>query len=344
MANSAAAQDLAMVLQQIWFENACSVSAAVLVLYDHSCSLSQEVKVIWGRKWSSVTLLYHLNRWGIFAWALLQALSTGQVTSLHSCAAEVYVTAALDILLDTIWAAFSAIRTYGISGGSVPLTVVIFLLNGPVIGFSAYLYFANLNFEIIDFPVLGKQCSYGSYESTALEAKFTTIGQAFSIVGIVAEFLVLLVTWYKTYATRRNLGPNFVRTSLAMTLLRDGTWYFCASLLINTLVILTGYILISDSVYSFLLSAFDQPVQSILIAHFLLNLRQAAYGQQEDPDFFRSHYSSMQFGAFVDNMGEDLMHGGERPDPDAELTVMELDSELSDRASVAAIPEISLSD
>ncbi|EMD39649.1 hypothetical protein CERSUDRAFT_92143 [Gelatoporia subvermispora B] len=62
--------DVVASLKSNWVNNCGNMAACVLVLYDHLTTLSQEVEFIWGRQFSSVTLLYHLNRWTIFVWAV----------------------------------------------------------------------------------------------------------------------------------------------------------------------------------------------------------------------------------------------------------------------------------
>ncbi|EMD39436.1 hypothetical protein CERSUDRAFT_71359 [Gelatoporia subvermispora B] len=47
-----------------------ALTIAVIVIYDHLTTLAREHEFMWCRKLSSVTLLFYLNRWTIFVWAL----------------------------------------------------------------------------------------------------------------------------------------------------------------------------------------------------------------------------------------------------------------------------------
>lgn len=47
---------------------------SAFVLYDHMCTLSREIELVWGRRLTSVTLLFHLNRWAILVWGILNTL------------------------------------------------------------------------------------------------------------------------------------------------------------------------------------------------------------------------------------------------------------------------------
>lgn len=46
-----------------------------LVFYYHASTLAKEVEFMWGRKRSSVTALFHANRWAIFLWAVQEITS-----------------------------------------------------------------------------------------------------------------------------------------------------------------------------------------------------------------------------------------------------------------------------
>jgi len=76
--------------------------------------------------------------------------------------------------------------------------------------------------------------------------------------------------------------------------------------------------------------SFATPLSSIIVTHFLLNLREVAYGAQNSvddsrsPSFVsagragrvRSQTSSLWFASFVGNMGEQLKHGSDSDDLD----------------------------
>ncbi|EMD41258.1 hypothetical protein CERSUDRAFT_120432 [Gelatoporia subvermispora B] len=202
-----------------------------------------------------------------------------------------YLGYTLNISLDIIWAAFSALSIYAIGDRSVLIALAIFLLNGPMIGFDVY----------------------------------------------------------NTYSVRRDLCQTSIRPSLANTLLRDEErgisglkltqWGAQRIAIKNILVILPLYIGLDGSLV-YILSAFSQPIQSILITHFLLNLRQAAYHSQEDtlPSLLSPRDWGLCFRTSVDDMGEEFMHGDEPNDPYAESSGVEIDSERPNHARVITSP------
>ncbi|EMD31613.1 hypothetical protein CERSUDRAFT_100282 [Gelatoporia subvermispora B] len=139
---------------------------------------------------------------------------------------------------------------------------------------------------------------------------------------IIADIVVLVLTWWKTWATVRMARELDVKTPLMTLLLRDGTLYFVALLSLNALNI-AGF---ATNVFTFA-STFSIPLSSIIITHFLLNLRQLAHASDDDnsrpsfvrdrdPDQVHSRTSSLRYSSFVGNMCESLDHGSENNDED----------------------------
>ncbi|OCH87296.1 hypothetical protein OBBRIDRAFT_827808 [Obba rivulosa] len=310
-----------------------TTAAAMLVLHDHMCSLWQEVEFMWGRKWTSVTVLFYLNRWGIFVWALLQVvlMINKTTSSSSSCMILGFFQVAIITLLDVTWAAFSAVRIYAISGGRWCLAALVISLNIVSIGM-----FLNLNVSQVSVSLdctgtfFGKdQCM--SFCEGGIMSSLTS--QICTLVALLSDFTVLLITCYKTYAIRGVTMLNRSNTTLGTALLRDGTVYFCASVLSTVTMISARY---SGNAHMAPMSAFYQPCQSIIMSHFLMNLRQAANDTQDDtldasrPSFVRSPRSSLRFATFVDNLGEELVHGLEDGEPDVELPDNDPNAALSD--------------
>ncbi|EMD37429.1 hypothetical protein CERSUDRAFT_123397 [Gelatoporia subvermispora B] len=107
---------------------------AVVIVYDHFITFSNEVRLIWGRKLSSVTLLFYANRWAALVWALLQICVLFELLSPASfCVTQGIVSDTLVIILLAIWSLFSAIRTHAVSLGNWWLTgSVLILTMAPV--------------------------------------------------------------------------------------------------------------------------------------------------------------------------------------------------------------------
>ena len=46
------------------------------------------------------------------------------------------------------------------------------------------------------------------------------------VCAIVSDLLVIIITWWRTYAMKREADRLHIKASLASLLLRDGTIYF----------------------------------------------------------------------------------------------------------------------
>ncbi|EMD31627.1 hypothetical protein CERSUDRAFT_100293 [Gelatoporia subvermispora B] len=136
----------------------------------------------------------------------------------------------------------------------------------------------------------------------------------------MADTIILALTWGKTWGMVRMARGLNVKAPLMTLILRDGTLYFVGLLSINVLS-LVGW---ATNVFTDA-GVFSTPLCSIIITHFLLNLRQLAHGSTDGisrphsgregtPDPVDSQTSSLQFGLFVGNMGESLVHGSENDD------------------------------
>ncbi|OCH92601.1 hypothetical protein OBBRIDRAFT_422018 [Obba rivulosa] len=87
----------------------------------------------------------------------------------------------------------------------------------------------------------------------------------------------------------------------------------CRGLLILNVVNIVGW---STNSFVFAVEDFTTPLSSIIVSHFLMNLRQAAISSRgETLDQFHpggqidSSRSNIRFPSFIDNMGEPLAHG-----------------------------------
>ncbi|OCH91904.1 hypothetical protein OBBRIDRAFT_487305 [Obba rivulosa] len=316
-------EELVLDLQTTFVQNCCFVAAASLVVYDHITTFSHEMQYIWGRKWNSVTALFHLNRWLILVYTVI-SLPIGflPLPSIKGCTAANYLLFALTLMLYVIWAAFLAIRVYAVGSGSWKLAILVFLLSIVPVGTNIWSNFFDSFAIIEDIPVLGLWCIFTSNASPALNIRLTVGTRA---CVITSDVIVLLVTWLKTFPLKREADRANIKSPLATMLLRDGTIYFIVLLALNVLE-LAGTV--RTNVFLYASTFLASPLSSIFISHFLINLRQTAKAPIEDglgsqrPSFVhprageraRSYDSSLRFAGVVDNMGELLEHNAELTD------------------------------
>ncbi|EMD31328.1 hypothetical protein CERSUDRAFT_109500 [Gelatoporia subvermispora B] len=122
----------------------CLVASAALVLYNHVCTVPKEIQLIWGRKLTSTIIIFHLNRWLILAYIVVQLF--------------VNTTTTLELCLLVIWLALSAICVYALSGGNRYLTVAVALLNVVPVGTDAYGGAYGSSWQLVTLPLVGSQC------------------------------------------------------------------------------------------------------------------------------------------------------------------------------------------
>ncbi|EMD35285.1 hypothetical protein CERSUDRAFT_124639 [Gelatoporia subvermispora B] len=306
-----------------WIFDCCVIASVAVVFYDHLITLPLEVELIWGRKFNVVTLLFYLNRWTIFAWAMVQPFGFLSLATLPSCIGYSQLSNILIILLYIIWAVFSAVRIYAISTRSWWLAILVLLLNLVPVASNSYEFFAMTWWLIGELLPDSKPSCISGDNITVSATKKVVIGIRTAV--IVADILVLAVTWTRTLAMKRLGDRHSVRTPLTTMLLRDGTAYFLYDPVIRTpndsarsdvgysaLLILNIVNIVGEltEVFYYTVTTFAPAISSIIITHFLLNLRQAAEtGQDDSLPSTASRLTSITFVSFMGNMGEDLDHG-----------------------------------
>ncbi|OCH92598.1 hypothetical protein OBBRIDRAFT_421936 [Obba rivulosa] len=265
----------------------CITAGSTLVFWDHLSSFSKEAESIWGRRLNSVTLLFYLNRWATFAWALVNLTNLLPLSNIPVIARPTIT------LVKRSSSCLPSIGQRFLEFGSMQLVV-------GTHGLRSFFVFPDRDHSGHRCAVHQRKDAFGShiYHVLAIVSRVSTI---------VSDLLVLWATWYKTFMTRK-LFPD----PLLKMLLRDGTVYFLALLALNVLNIV-GW---STNVFIFSVEDFTTPLSSVIMSHFLMNLRQLAHGDGEvTADIVSSirndssHTSNLRFSSFIDNMGELLDHG-----------------------------------
>ncbi|OCH92064.1 hypothetical protein OBBRIDRAFT_833767 [Obba rivulosa] len=327
--NAELAAEIASSVQLNFINGFCSVAAMTLVFYDHISTVSREVHLVWGRKFNAVTLLFHLNRWTIFVWAVSNCTNFIPIPTLVGyvcpCTAAIDWSYVIAILLLMIWAAFSSIRIYAVSTGSWCLALLVATVAMVPAATNIYLNLIKSQISIADEPFLGVECGEGFNVSNAVFDARESVPFRFPITdrscAIAADVIVLLVTWSKTWSVKRSADRAGISTPLVTMLLKDGTVYFILLLALNIFQIV-GWV---TGIFLYAETYFTTPLSSIIITHFLLNLRQVGHSQVAHdtlslsrPSFVRSLAPSTgsgsgRFASFVDGIGAELEYDA---DPD----------------------------
>ncbi|EPS97037.1 hypothetical protein FOMPIDRAFT_1129324 [Fomitopsis schrenkii] len=153
-----------------------------LYAYERCSTLDQEVHYIWHYRLSGVSILYMFLQVTTVAYFLLW-LSLVCIYVKMVCFGTVLRKCKLVITL---------LRVYAVSGGGRTVSVLVFALSMVTVAYT----------------IVPSQRNPG-----------ITVGLA---TGIIADAIVLIVTWHKTYNMVRLARSANVRAPLAVILLRDG--------------------------------------------------------------------------------------------------------------------------
>ncbi|KAI0084405.1 hypothetical protein BDY19DRAFT_909879 [Irpex rosettiformis] len=240
-----------------------------------SVSFDQEVRHIWvSRKWTLTTWIFIANRYATLLNMIVLLLPDPNRILFRVHSFEQHTATALISCFSTRQV-FTGLRAFALCNRSLPIFLVIF-------GLSIVPFFSNL-VGYVKMTPLFLETSPGTL-SCILHLPLS----APAILGsILADLIVLVVTWMKTAGTVRKASYLNIKVPLSELLIRDGTLYF----LLN----------------------------SIVISRFMLSLRQTseqhtgALGSsvaQQSTVHFNSNVSDILVG----NMGESLMLGEQEDD------------------------------
>jgi len=307
-----------LVVQRLKNENVadiCTVVSAMLAYYDFFITFADEVKCIWKRKFSFPTFLFMMNRYStLFSRTLLIIqLLPYQYTTLNNwqdimlCTVVLRSSEAFTVVSQVSVAIFLALRTFAIWRRDWRIFVLVFAL-GMIVPITSIYYFATLTPTIVGLPFIG--CSELASLSDVTIGRFNI---AVRLSAIVADAVVLILTWMKTMGMIRDCkGPRSHR-SVVLMLLRDGTVYFAALLILN----IANVVAIQSQAFgSNGTPAFNDVVVSIIVSRFLLNLREIGCSatSSNDSSAFESNGSDVYFvkGAVI-NIGAPLYSFLEEP-------------------------------
>ncbi|KZT63223.1 hypothetical protein DAEQUDRAFT_734068 [Daedalea quercina L-15889] len=240
--------------------NYCLAAAFTVYSYDRLLALEQEIDCIWRRPCSIATALYAVLQLVTISFFVL--ISVQDFSSLD-CKVHVAMVAS-DVVYETTLAVISSLRVYALNSQDVLTPVVVFIFSlGPVT--MEIFKGATLVVTPVPSPI---GCAVGnaspSERTLVTSAAFAAVGQT---TLVIADAIVLLVTWRRTYYTIRLARAANVATSLSTVLLRDG-W------LLAILVVLDTVFYFQEVFEGF--SLFKLSLSSIILSRFFLNLREAS--------------------------------------------------------------------
>ncbi|KAL6306546.1 hypothetical protein BKA93DRAFT_729128, partial [Sparassis latifolia] len=174
-----------------------------LLLFEHAITLSDEIDYIWRCKKTGVTALFISNRFFGLVLAVSMVVS---ITPWHS----------------NPWfdlshrhqqcAAFSALRVYAVGGRAWLPAGIVFLLSLVPFATNLVLYADVCNSNYLPH--------YTSCSSCLIYSLTVSITTRASLS--VADIIVLMVTWMKTYKIKKYTNSAHIEAPMVTLLLRDG--------------------------------------------------------------------------------------------------------------------------
>ncbi|KAI0689448.1 hypothetical protein C8T65DRAFT_746165 [Cerioporus squamosus] len=269
---SSATPDPAFVAQYSSFllSNYCAIAASAVFIYEYLITLGDEVNLFWSRRLTGATLLFVSNR-ALVMWAHIFTMVTSYIpiSPAHN-------------------SAFSTLRAFALTR-LWSLSIFVLLLSSVPIGIN----FTNFGFTPggVVVPPLG--CVYSDslpadlansrtcnailwcleVVSNSLSFTLPEVTIASRTCLISADLLLVVTTWWKL---SRGSTQHRQKGSFVYVLLRDGTIYFIALLVLNALHLTLTLLSHTQALQSVsVVTLFTEPLTGILVSRFLLNLQSA---------------------------------------------------------------------
>ncbi|EMD31966.1 hypothetical protein CERSUDRAFT_69044 [Gelatoporia subvermispora B] len=212
-------------------------------------TLSDEVEYIWRRRFSSVTLLFFLNRLALLLWTSLKVYINFGLGTTSTVAFPIELTLSMRYT-------FIASRVYALSKGQLVISVIIFVFG--VSGVLGYLEYAVTGPQPVEswFGSIFWTCAEtSSWTGDKFERYALLILPGRSAISALADLSAIIMTCRKVGF----VSQAYSNTSITSILLRDG-----APVRNSTLLLFRS------------ISSHRRSLQAIIVSHFLLNLRDVA--------------------------------------------------------------------
>ncbi|KAI0088349.1 hypothetical protein BDY19DRAFT_950467 [Irpex rosettiformis] len=225
-----------------------AVASVVMYIYDWLVSFDQEVKHVWTRKWTLSTWIFITNRYV----TLLDMIIILIPNPYHRivCIALIRLDSILQLFFLLVSALLTALRAYALCNQRIWVLLLVFGL-GMVSFFTNMVAFIVVTIVFIlvpPAPICFQHLPFSS--AVGLGISLST-----RVALIIADLIVLVVTWRQAAGTVREASRINVRVPLSEVLIRDGTFFFVGLLAINIYQVLSSNI---DAVHQFV------PIETLL--------------------------------------------------------------------------------
>ncbi|EKM57682.1 uncharacterized protein PHACADRAFT_251462, partial [Phanerochaete carnosa HHB-10118-sp] len=191
-----------------------SVPSSALVVYEFLITISNEIDIVWKRPVTVSAVLF-----GSIRWCMLLTATFELAPIIPNNCAPLYILIRVFLLIGyTQTALFSALRVFAISNRSHIWSLVVFALS--MVPFMTNLVDAAMTkYTAVTDPIFGTTCDTNFPFSPQADNILTYITRS-SLV--LADTIVLVLTWIKTFGNWRRARSVNVQVSLTTCLLRDG--------------------------------------------------------------------------------------------------------------------------
>ncbi|KAI0671374.1 hypothetical protein C8Q78DRAFT_1078204 [Trametes maxima] len=261
-----------------------NIASAALLYYDYFLTLSDEVHLMWGKSHNLSTIVYFVVRYGalLTMTIALVFLTPGPRLTQPSVLTSASIATCLHLAYTAAASAFIAARIMALWSRNWCLGVSLFVLG--LINSSPLVQLVFFRFYSVPAPWPLPACleSTDSYElalavSIYVPAATSAINMAYEILC----FSLTVAKTYKTYRAHLNMGTQ---TQLTDLLLRDGSLYFLAMIILGVFNIVSSTLPNESFPGNSINDAFSRSLVAILITRFIVNLTENARGYATSPD------------------------------------------------------------
>ncbi|EKM57660.1 uncharacterized protein PHACADRAFT_251424 [Phanerochaete carnosa HHB-10118-sp] len=283
-------QALAQAYSQYLVQQDCFLAVSCLVFYEFVITIGDEINIVWKRPVTVSAVLLGSLRWCMVLTIILQL-----IPETPNACAPLNILGYVFLLIGFLQTAvFSALRVFAIWNRSYLWSLIVFALS--MVSFVMNLIDAAVTkYVILEEPIWGAVCAseYPFSVRTTNILIYSTRGSV-----ILADTIVLVLTWIKTFRHWRNARRVNLGVSLTTCLLRDGQ----ALLAINIAELVT----FDPATDTSPVGAFITSLPLVLINRFMINLRTVDSEMSDDSTYTtdrQQESSTVQFRRSTNRLG-----------------------------------------
>ncbi|KAI0647124.1 hypothetical protein C8Q79DRAFT_1009264 [Trametes meyenii] len=261
---------------EFYVVNYIDLAAFAVILFDYVITFDNEVRFAWCRKYSWAKIIFLFNRYLSIASYFLSlgpllpmsnllrhvhpryCVVLGKIITLLVCSCKVlnYSMETVTVLLYGVWAAFSGLRVYAISGRNWIITAIVTLLALVPVGSNIKRSYHPMKCPeqaawLFHHPIQASGPDVGPvyFVVTCSKLNNAPVSVMTRASLMISEGIVIVVTWIKTYHSVRSAIDSQV--SFTVLVLREGMLYFSVVFTLNIVQIV--FIFVESDTFALIL-------------------------------------------------------------------------------------------